>query len=227
MRRCLRWYELLFPVHRTVTAIKLQTILQKPPDGEDNWPVVTKDLAGCEVVVEQWDEINSSSFYCHCVKTIGVSLRHRVGLSRILTQKCTSRFCGCTGGEAVQAELPPAWPACSISTGPFAHKDEIKAKSKNRRCFALAEIPSRGIYRTLEEKVGKSYGKKIFWLSQISDFGCMSCVCVCLWETGFSFLLWSTKLLMNMHTKDCFWRMNDALVHKCGHSRTAPWVTRI
>lgn len=178
MQRCLQWCELSFPEHRTVTAIKLQTVLQKPPDGEGNWPVVTKDLAGCELVIEQWNEINSSSFYCHCVKTIGVSLRHCIGLNHILTQKCTSSFCGCTGGEAVQAELVPTWHACSISTGPFAHKDEIKAKSKNRQCFTLSEVSSRETWRAAEEKVGKSYGKKIFWLSRISDFGCASCVCV-------------------------------------------------
>lgn len=47
---------------------------------------------------------------------------------------------------------------------------------------------------------------------------------MCLWEMGF---LSPLELTTNKGTKGWFWRMNDALVHRHGHSRTAQRVTGI
>lgn len=75
--------------------------------------------------------------------TICVSLCHRFALSHILTWRCTSRICGCTGVEAMQAVVVLIWSVCSVSTGPFAHRAEIKTKSKNGWCFTLSKVSSR------------------------------------------------------------------------------------
>lgn len=68
-------------------------------------------------------------------------------------------------------------------------------------------------------------GKNILTISEFQLWLYELRVCVC--GKPSSFLLWSIKLSMNKGTKDWFWRMNGALVHTHGHSRTALWVTEI
>lgn len=62
-------------------------------------------------------------------------------------------------------------------------------------------------------------GKNILTISEFQLWLYELRVCVC--GKPSSFLLWSIKLSMNKGTKDWFWRMNGALVHTHGHSRTA------
>lgn len=74
--------------------------------------------------------------------------------------------------------------------------------------------------RSDREKAGKILRGKTFSASQNSDFGLTNCLLMC-WK-WVSFPLWSIKLSMNKGMMDWLWRMNDALVHEHGHSRTTP-----
>lgn len=98
---------------------------------------------------------------------------------------------------------------------------ELGAKSKRGRNFTLSQGASRGDLGCLRSR--KILGGTIltvlkFW------FLAILVACVCLWEMGFVSPL---ELTTNKGTKGWFWRMNDALVHKHGHSRAAQQVTGI
>lgn len=144
MQRCLPCWEFSFPVHWTVTAIKLQTVLHKPPDGEDNWPVVTKHLARCDLVMQQWNWINCSSFYCHCMKTWPcISLHHRLvlfshgGALHVFMCLYRSRSCAGRSGLHLTCQLYFHRSLCTQGQSP-------RAKSKNRQCFMLSKVSNIG-----------------------------------------------------------------------------------
>lgn len=197
--------------------IKLQTMLPKPPDGEDNWPVVTKDLARCK---QQWNKINSTSFYCQSVKTwlcvfltvitlesVIIWLRAHLAL---LWMSRSGSFMGrkkscCVYECSVPAAPLHAW----LSSEPNPRMIETSHCRRD-------QAEGLKISEKQENLMENNSVLKLWFLA--------NCVCA---SVGNEFPFFAGALSCGWTKAQRFWSMNNALVSNHGHSRIVQWVAGI